>query len=49
MAQDRRDNGRNNDRRMERTAAAVKHIAEMDAKYGKDIKEMGYSLLAQGN
>ena len=38
MAQDRRDNGRNNDRRMERTAAAVKHIAEMDAKYGKDIE-----------
>ena len=38
MAQDRRDNGRNNDRRMERAAAAVKHIAEMDAKYGKDIE-----------
>ncbi len=38
MAQDRRDNGRNNDRRMERTVAAVKHIAEMDAKYGKDIE-----------
>ncbi|MBQ6411483.1 MAG: TIGR02452 family protein [Atopobiaceae bacterium] len=38
MAQDKRDNGRNNDRRAERTAAAVKHIAEMDAKYGRDVE-----------
>jgi uncharacterized protein (TIGR02452 family) len=34
----RREGGRDNDRREERTAAAARHIAEMDDRYGKDIK-----------
>ena len=38
MAPERRTNGRNADRRKERTDAATAHIAEMDARYGKEIE-----------
>ena len=37
MAYERRDGNRNTDRRKERTAEAAKHIAEMDARFGKEI------------
>jgi len=37
VAYERRDNGRNNDRRKERTDAASRHIAQMDARFGKEI------------
>ena len=42
MAPERRNNnrnaGRNNDRRNERIEAATAHIAEMDARFGKEIE-----------